>query len=212
MIEIFDPNAMNLLPVSFKLGNGWHYPLDYSWVIQQIVDFTIPLDVVLDVGSLYSRLGHYLAENGYQVETLNRDRVADTTYLGEFLDYDLPKNYFSVIVWVSSIEHQTNMEDISKCVQKSMDLLAPGGVFLATFSLSTKTYWHHQTKGWLLTVKDAMKLFGENAVKGKYESCWEGYRDNKYGFRNAYVSRFDHWHEGSPDYIGAGVVKVKDHN
>ncbi len=210
MIDLLDPKTLDIKPASFKLGTGWHYPLDYSWVIQMIMDFTIPMDVVLDVGSLYSKFGDYLTNQGYQVETVNRDPEVFTTYYGEFLKLDLPKDYFSVITWVSSIEHQVDLDDMARCSRKSMDLLGPGGVFIATFSVGTRTYYHKPTEGWILSVRDAMRVFDDRTVRGKYLDVWNNIRDNPYKLRDAYVSRFNEWHEGSPDYIPAGVCKVKE--
>lgn len=211
MIEIIDPETINVMPISWKLGSGWHYQLDYSWMIQQLMDFTIPMDMVLDVGSLYSSFGAWVKNQGYSVDTFDRDPASHADIIGDFLKYDFAPGSYNVITWVSSIEHQDSLDLVKACVDRSMDLLAPGGVFLATFGLGNgSSYYMDQIKGWVLSPRDAMRVFGEGTIRGKYIPIWDQYRENRFKLRDQYVGRFNQWDESSPEYISAGVVKVKD--
>lgn len=211
MIEIIDPETINVMPISWKLGSGWHYQLDYSWMIQQLMDFTIPMDMVLDVGSLYSSFGAWVRGQGYSVDTFDRNPASEADIIGDFLEYDFGEGAYNVITWVSSIEHQDSLDLVKACVDKSMDILAPGGVFLATFGLGNgSSFWMKQIEGWVISERDAMRVFGEGSIRGKFERIWNMYRENRFKLRDQYVGRFDHWLPDSPEYISAGVCKVKD--
>ena len=62
----------------------------------------------------------------------------------------------------------------------------------------------------MIDPRDAMRVFGEDAIRGKYVKVWDMYRENRFSLRDRYVGRFDQWDDSSPEYISAGVVKVKD--
>lgn len=210
MIEILDPRSMSVYPATWSLGSGWHYPLDYTWAINQVGAFVLPGERILDVGSLYSGLGKYLKSIGYNVHTVDRDVSSKADTIGDFLELSIPTNLYNAITWISSIEHQDSLSDIERCYSRSMDLLRPGGVFIATVGICPdRSYYWEEIKGWVLSLRDSMRIFDSKVVKGRYKNIWPAYRDNVYKLRDSYVARFGAWDNYSPAYIAAGVVKVK---
>jgi hypothetical protein len=209
MIEIINPLVQPVYPISYKFGHGWHYVLDYSWVLDVLHDITIPGDVILEVGAGRSTFADGLEKAGYSVDTMDRSPDSDCDFYGDFLKFDFNGDMYNVILWVSSIEHQDSLDDIRACVDKSMSLLPVGGVFIATFGISPNTFYMDTIKGWCLSAQDSMRVFSTNTIKGVYNQIWDVYRSNRFKLRDNYVSRFGKWDIGSPDYLAAGVVKVK---
>lgn len=212
MIEILDPTKIHPSPLIKKMSDGWHYCLDYQWLIAQLLDFVPPGgDTILDVGSYFSQLSVLVEREGYRVETMDRSPDGLYYHHGEFLEYDF-SDYgpYDVILWASSIEHQETKEAIRDCYLKSMEILKPGGVFMATFPIvNGPTEWYPQAHQWNLSKQDAMRLFDEDTIRGNFQSIWEAYRTNRYDLRTKYVARFGKWDYSTPVYITAGIVKVK---
>lgn len=210
MIEIFDPDTIPVRPLAHKLGgHGWHYPLDYSWVIQQIGDFCYPGEKILDVGSLNSPMAKHLKGAGYDVTTLDKNPSGKPDIVGDFMDQDIKRGEYSMIMWLSSIEHRDTLGEIRKQFERSLDLLDPDGILLVTFGIGTRSVYKEGIGGWVISQIDAMRMFDIDTIRGKYERIWGTYRDNRYGLRDRYVARFGEWNNGSPDYLGAGLIKTK---
>ena len=212
MIEILDPEKITVPPWAWKAATGWHYQLDYPWIVDQVKEFSIGEETILDVGSAFSLLSIHLEELGYTVKTLDRTPDGLHDYKGDFLDVDFGEDRFDVILWASSIEHQETIEKVEACYLKSMDLLLPGGFFVATFPIALETAWFEPARQWNISKRDAMRIYNTDTVKGNYENIWEVYRSNKWDLRTRYVNRFNVWNGHDPEYLAAGVVVVKTTN
>lgn len=187
MRKILDPDNL----VKLWLGEGWHYGLDYAWVVSKIR----PDDVVLDVGSLHSKLAQYLKMKGVEVYTLDRNRSSNADFIGDFLSMDdLPS--VTVLTWVSSIEHNSP-ERIASLVEKSLSL----GRFVGTVPVVKESFWDNKTNAWLMS-----DFLGE-PFEGDYDAIWERYR-NDTELMIRYADRFGELTEQSPYYLTAGVELV----
>lgn len=212
MIEILDPKKLYPTPLVENISDGWHYPLDYTWILSVLREFTVAGENILDVGAGLSKLWTMIERDGYNCFTMERAGVAsykDYDFVGDFRTYDFGKFQPDVILWSSSIEHQETMDDYRACFQKSMDMLVPGGLFIATFPLAQVSGWYDPAKQWNLSLLDAMRLFGEDTARGKYYKIWDSYRNNLHSLRDRYVKRFGRWDVNDPVYLAGGVVKVK---
>ena len=64
-----------------------------------------------------------------------------------------------VVFWLSSIEHNT-ISQMKECLEASMRVLKPGGLFLATFGLSHQTHYYEPSDQTNLSAEDAVHVFG----------------------------------------------------
>ena len=209
MIEIIDPKKQNVHPIAWKMGGGWHYMLDYSWVLDQVIDFTVSNDRILEVGAGTSAFSEYMRSKNYDITTMDRDPYSKADIKASFIPYDFGDEKYNVVIWVSAIEHQPAVELIRACYEKSMNLLHSDGLFIATFPVAIQTGWYEKAVHWNLSPVEAMRVFDEETLRGRYEQIWAMYRENIHGLRDAYVGRFKDWNTASPDYIAAGIVKTK---
>jgi len=119
-----------------------------------------------------------------------------------------PRYRPDIIYWASSIEHNT-LEEMRKFYKHSIDLLNPGGLFLATIALSERTFWQEKTKQTNLSLSEAKETFDITEVSGNFNLSKEQYRENYHNLRDTYSKRFDKFDLNAPLYIVGGVKKIK---
>jgi len=201
---ILDPSKCDPLPIE---SGGWNYVLDYYWLVEQVINHGGKK--ILDVGSLYSNLDFFLKEYlGVEIRTVERNQSIGADYSCDFSD--LPDDGFipDIIMWASSIEHNS-IEDIRRYYLESMGRLKKGGLFIATFAISQKTAWHEATKQTNLSMEDAKKVFDMEAIQGNLAEIKKMYQDNVHSLRSNYRSIFGKFDASDPEYVVGAVRKVK---
>ena len=198
-IELLDPREIEPNHPELWKGAGWSYMLDYNWMINNCL--VHGGTNILDVGYGRSPLGRFIADKlGANYTPIDR------AYGQEFLDYD-PETAPDIIMWVSSLEHNF-VDEMNMLYIRSMKLLAPGGLFLATIAISPVTHWFEPSAQINLSPDDAMAIFDETEIVGNYKDIHKAYRDDT-NIAARYARRYGHWNEADPVFIGAGVRKIK---
>jgi len=198
-IELLDPRKIEPNHPELWSKAGWSYMLDYNWIIEKCLEHGG--SSILDVGYGRSPLGRFIAgELGAYYTGIDR------AYGQEFLDYQ-PATPPDVIMWVSSLEHNF-ADEMDMLYIRSMKMLAPGGLFLATIAISPVTHWFEPSVQINLSPEDAMSIFDETEIIGDYKEVHKAYQDDII-IPARYEHRYGHWNEDDPIFIGAGVIKKK---
>lgn len=66
-----------------------------------------------------------------------------------------------IVFWLSSIEHNS-LEEQRACVEDSLRVLKPGGLFLATFAYAPQTHWDEPSEQFNLSAADAEQVMGSH--------------------------------------------------
>lgn len=233
MIEIIDPNEVlenlhlikrlkryGINHLSNKPSSGWNYALDHYWVHKKVLDYlrdknSIP--IILDIGcgknSFHNFLENEIGFNilgidrpeGYcnQAYNSNIDFYINFEKLNVFLD-----NSIDIIIWISSIEHNSK-EEIIKLVNKSMRLLKPNGLFLATIPISEETKWFEPSEQTNLSLEDCIKIFNSPNVIGDFAKIKQKYRNNILNLHNRYKNRYGKFDSTDPAFITGGIEMYK---
>ena len=199
MIELLDPRKINPMYSALWRASGWSYMLDYNWTISQALEHGGVR--ILDVGCGGSKVGPYISQRlGGLYTGIDRKRGQD------FATYE-PVHAPDIIMWVSSLEHNSP-EVMRDLYLRSMDMLADGGLFLATVTVAPETGWFGPSENTNLSLTDILSLFDEPELCGEYDDVHAAYRqDDSIGKR--YQARYGHWNDDDPAFIIAGVRKVK---
>ena len=217
LLSIYGINHIDTNP-----STGWHYALDHFWLINQIEQFLIDKDkqniVCLDIGCGNSKFHNFL-EDYFGVFLIGIDRPKgfckqkiqnNVNFVGDFLDFTgLKENSVDLIIWLSSIEHN-ELSTIKTLYEKSMDLLKPKGVFLATIPITEQTHWFEQAQQTNLSLDDVQKIFGKLDVVGEPDEAKIQYQNDVLLLRQRYQNRFGEFTENSPEYIAAGIRSEKE--
>ncbi len=196
---------------------GWNYALDHFWLSKQIEKFLVGRQgqniICLDVGCGNSKFHNFL-EDRFGIFIIGIDRIDgyckqeilnNVNYVGDFLSFDrLPENSADIIFWLSSIEHN-ELQTIQSLYEKSMQLLKPGGLFLATIALAEKSSWFEQAQQTNLDLTDVQKIFGPVEVLGDFNQAFSQYQNDVLLLRQRYQNRYGEFTEKSPEYIVAGI-------
>jgi hypothetical protein len=202
MIELLDPRKITTTHSDLWEHAGWSYCLDYSWIIAKAMSCrpgTI-LDVgcgVLPCSPLGVRLSLLLMSGCIGI---------DRNFGIDFLSYQ-PDSPVSLIVWASSLEHNHPVA-MKALYHHSMELLAPGGLFLATITISDYSHWFEPSENQCLSPQAAAKMFDEPEVEGDLPDVWQAYRDHDFMMAK-YLARYGHFNPTDPEFVIAGVEKVK---
>lgn len=200
MIELLDPRRIESVYPHLTAQSGWSYRLDYNWTLYQATAHGG--NTILDVGCGKSPFGKYVAEK-MQAQYTAIDRSTGT----DFADYQTPRR-FDVIMWVSSLEHNS-MADMRALYLKSMYMLKPGGLFLATVVAAERTAWFNPSACTLLSATDLMQVFQEDEIIGDYGEIRKAYRADK-TMMEKYKKRYGHYDDRDPLFVVAGVAKVRE--
>ena len=144
-------------------GAGWNYALDHAWLLGKIERHLIgrKSPLILDVGCGGS-VFHLWLERELRAGIVGMDRGPRSPIVDIPADirvFDISQPAFDLIFWCSSIEH--NPPDVQRqCVEASLRLLRPGGVFLATFSAWPTSRYYAPSEQWNLSPPDAEQVFG----------------------------------------------------
>jgi hypothetical protein len=199
-IELLDPRRIERTHRDLWETSGWNYGLDYPWIISKVKAASYILDVGCYVKP-YSPIADYL------VKTLGADCTGIDRKFGiEFMNYK-PTRQPDVILWASSIEHN-KPDEMRKLYLRSMEMLKPGGMFIATIAISKDTTWFSPSVQTNLNIEDAKALFDEPDIIGDFEDVRQAYRSDK-ELVWRYTKRYGHWVDTDPLFIAAGVVKCK---
>jgi len=211
MLFILEPKKITPLENQDYLGGGWNYVLDYSWILSNILDYKEKaIKLIFDVGcGRRSKLGKYIENlTGDEVVRIDRQpNIPGAVCVPDFTKY-APKYKPDIIYWASSIEHNTP-EEMKKLYKHSIDLLNPGGLFLATIALSEKTFWQEKTKQTNLSISEAKETFDITEVYGNFNFSKKQYRENYHRLKDKYIKRFDKFDLNDPLYIVGGIKKIK---
>ena len=214
MIEILDPSKIKILDGYERYGKGWHYILDYSWINNKLSSYleTHKAKTLLDAGCGKFGFHKYLGQK-FNLVTYGLDRKDFSTvdFVGTFLNLFNSLPNFDIIIWISSIEHNSK-EDMKFCYEKSIELLNPKGLFLATFPISKQTFWQDiPVFQQNLSPKDASLVFDsvvENETSfDKIHSDYFLYYDMETKYKKRFGTNLD---SSDPRYLTAGVLKIKD--
>ncbi len=235
MLEIFYPQNIveetsilqNLksFGINYFLGDTsleWNCFLDYVWLTKQMDLFMENKDphnlLFLDVGCGKSSF-HNFIENRYGVFVLGIDRpegfchqdeLCNVNYMGDFLDMKgLPENSVDVIFWLSSIEHN-EYPKIKQLFEKSLRLLKPGGLFLATVPVADKRGWFDSSQQTNLSVDDCKRIFEVEQIHGDLVTAKAQFRENILYLKEKYQTRFGSFDENAPEYVIGGIRVQKE--
>jgi 2-polyprenyl-3-methyl-5-hydroxy-6-metoxy-1,4-benzoquinol methylase len=115
-----------------------------------------PRKKILDVGCRYSMLSVQLASLGHDVHGIDINNYKHTHpnfifHKGDILNPNFNKNYFDVVIALSTIEHiglgrygdREDVEGDIKAVRQILGIIKPGGQLLITlpFGKAVKTNW-----------------------------------------------------------------------
>jgi len=192
------------------LTSGWNYVIDHVWLASRVEKVIKKDTVILDVGCGASPFHNYL-EKKYHVNIIGIDRPSGYSHQprhenvdieSDFLDVQIKPHSVSLIMWLSSIEHnQTDV--IKKLWRKSVHFLKPGGVILATIPIAPESIWFYPSEQMNLSVKDAVKIFGVDTVEGDYDTAREGYMANVLHLHDKMFERYKY----EPKFVIAGIEK-----
>lgn len=218
IISALKEYGLNHLRKSPRLG--WNYVLDHVWVFSRLKDYLCANrseKVILDVGcgrSIY----HNFLEDSLNVNILGVDRPDGFCQQSELRNVDIlvdfrKQDHFDecsvdIVLWLSSIEHN-RLSEIKQCYKQSMDILKRGGLFLATFALSDHTYWFEPSQQINLSVQESMEIFDDDLLEGNFLLIKNKYRENILRLRDKYKRRYGGFKVSDPEFLSAGVEKVK---
>lgn len=199
MVELLDPRKIKTSYPLLTDKSGWSYVLDYNWTLERSVKHGGKS--ILDIGCGGSPFGRYVAKT-LKAEYIGIDRQRGI----DFTDYKTDKR-FDIIMWVSSLEHNS-MADMRALYLRSMSYLKPGGVFLATVTVAPATGWFEPSKNTNLSPADILTVFDEAELIGEYADVHLAYRSDKNMMRK-YSARYGHYTKTDPLFIIAGVEKYR---
>lgn len=205
------------------------YHMDWTFIFEQIDLWkkknNNKIATILDVGCGNSTF-HTFLEQYYKHGIIGIDRTDSTkdylkfSKLGHKMvnaidictDFvDNGEKYFAnkadIVFWNSAIEHN-NIPKIKKAIKVSMGCLKRGGIFISTWALGDKTFWHNEAIATILSAKDAEKVFKSKWVKKpNLKKIKDEYLDNYLGLKKWHKNRF-----GNLDikYLHSGNVHKKN--
>ncbi len=215
MLELLSPVKTAQSPYRKRLDEkgikgGWNYALDHAWLFENIDQYIksnpeIPFPTVVDVGCGNGMLHPFLEEElhigiigvdrvfghcPYEVRTKSMDLCID------FLDDNTYfKNNVDIIYWCSAIEHN-EIQKQKLCVQKSLDALKPGGLFLATFAFSKETHWFEPSQQTNLSARDAEEIYNcKWSTEPDFDKMVAEFRLNHFDLDTRHSKRY-----GTDDY------------
>ena len=198
-IELLDPRKIGKNYPELWTASGWSYMLDYNWIINEIEKHGAKN--ILDVGCGKSPLGKYIAGTVKAMYT-----GIDRAYGLDFKQYNPAENP-DVIFWASSMEHNSP-DEMQYLYRRSLEMLAPGGLFLSTITIAEQTGWFEPSVNTNLSIPDALRLFDCYLVRGNFEDVKQAYRDDDM-IPSRYERRYGHWTTDDPAFIIAGVKAWK---
>ena len=173
------------------------YHLDWTFIFENIDKWKRKnknkIATILDVGCGNSTF-HTFLEQYYKHGIIGIDRTDSTIEYNKFfklghkmvnavdLCIDFIKegnNYFNknvdIVFWNSAIEHN-DKKNMKKAIEVSKKCLKKGGLFISTWALGEKTFWHDAASATILSKNDAKKIFGVrwesdpvyNKIKNQY--------------------------------------------
>lgn len=196
---------------------GWNYMLDHVWLINQFNQYFEAKEqqylTCLDIGCGNSKFHNFL-EDHFQFSMIGIDRAdgychqkvqKNVDYTGDFQNCQLfQDNSVDIILWLSSIEHN-KPSTIKLLYEKSMNLLKPNGLLLATIAVSRVTQWFEQAQQTNINLGSVQNIFGNYEVIGDYDKAHEQYQKDHLFLRQRYDNRFGDFSENDPAYIVAGL-------
>jgi SAM-dependent methyltransferase len=132
---------------------------------------------------------------------------------------DINDDSIDIIVSISALEHNQR-ENVAYVVSELMRTLKPGGMLLATINSSKDKDWFHKpSQGWCLTEGSIREIFDlSNDITSNFNQydklfsdlyqCSE-LRDNLAKFYSRSGNNGMPWGVWNPQYLPAGVLKVK---
>lgn len=225
MLEILSPLTINASPYRARLANagikgGWNYALDHAWLFEKIDHYLRSRShagaTVFDVGCGNSMF-HPFLEQELNIGIIGVDRIdgqcshpGRTPIMDFCMDFlDMSARFESVadiVFWLSSIEH--NDPDMQRaCVEASLRLLKPGGLFLATFGFSPQTHYYGPSEQTNLSAADAVRVFStEWTAPPDFSATVNEYRLDLMDLDSRHYKRY-----GTRDYefIVAAASRVK---
>lgn len=195
MLELLSPLAIDRSPYRQRLADagikgGWNYALDHAWLFEHIDQYLgaapTKFPVIFDVGCGNSML-HPFLEKELNVGIIGIDRIdglCPHTQRTDIMDFCVDFLEFAetyprtadIVFWLSSIEHN-DIENQKRCVEASMKVLKPGGLFLATFGYAPETKWFEPSEQLNLSSEDAEWVMGAKwSSKPAFESTVAEYR------------------------------------
>ncbi len=227
MLELLSPKKMRESKYAARLieagiKGGWNYILDHTWLFEKISQYvetcsdTYP--TILDVGCGRSML-HTFMEEELNIGIIGIDRFSGQDAINErnkridlcidFVKDDIfLKETVDIIYWCSSIEHNS-VNDQKKCVSKSLEILKPNGLFLATFAYSKETHYNEPSQQMNLDAQDAVNVYGvEWKGTTDFDEIVKEYQEDIFNLDSKHFKRY-----GSKEYdfivAAAEIVKGK---
>ncbi len=226
MLQILSPKAINESPYRRRLAEagikgGWNYALDHAWLFEQIDTYikerNLLFPVILDVGCGNSMF-HPFIEKELRLGIIGIDRVEGmcphtpgrTNIIDICADFRELSHRLAeiadIVYWLSSIEHNT-IPEMKRCLEASLRVLKPGGLFLATFAFSSQTHYYEPSDQTNLSACDAVTVF-EIPWKSEpdFETTVEEFRLDLMDLDSRHSKRY-----GTNDYAfvvaGASILK-----
>lgn len=225
-IELLSPVKISQSPYRKKLVDanirgGWNYALDHTWLYENIDQYikkntAVQFPVTLDIGCGNGML-HTFLESELHIGVIGIDRVfglcpydSRDPRMDLCIDFTKENTFFKnnvdIIYWCSSIEHN-EPEQQKICVQKSLEALKPGGLFLATFGYSKTSNFFKPSDQYNLSEKDAENVFNcKWKQKPDFDAMVSEYKKDLMEIDSKHTKRY-----GTSEYsfLVAGVSIIK---
>ena len=223
MIELLSPKSISASPHRARLAaagikGGWNYVLDHAWLFEKIDAHMRgrPGAVIFDIGCGNSML-HPFLEKELEAGIIGVDRIDGLCphpgrspimdFCVDFLELSRTlESQADIVYWLSSIEHNP-VQAQRACVEASLRLLKPGGLFLATFGFSPTTHYYEPSQQTNLSANDAEQVFGTPwAVPPDFAATVEEYRLDLMELETRHTKRYG---TTEYDFIVAGAAVIK---
>jgi cyclopropane fatty-acyl-phospholipid synthase-like methyltransferase len=230
MLELLDP--IKLDPIAYDAGLlarmrafsllpnqriGWHYVMDYTWLVQQFAQAYRPGMRVIDIGCGPGAV-HGFLESTYNVDILGIDMERwERDYVdlqGNFTDSafrvanGLGIGSVDIILSGSAFEHNPP-EEHRNLIQVCMATLRAGGRLLTTFAASPdQTHFFKPTHQWNLSQADIESLYGDRFDEYDYDGIWRRWREH-HEMAEGCRARFKRFEANDPPYISVAAAKLK---
>jgi SAM-dependent methyltransferase len=197
---------------------GWNYPLDYLFIMDEVLRRGVPRGIVLDVGAGPGAIHGYLEQTlGIEIVGIDTQRWEHdyVDALGNFLDDKFlaslgiyPGN-LDLIISTSAFEHQS-LRKHKRCIQQCRKYLTPDGAAIITTTTSgSRTRLNLNPRQWDASRRRLSSIYGLSWDRTNTREVSRAYQSSPQ-LREAYVERFGSVKPNFPPYLSVGAVVYPD--
>jgi len=204
-----DDKLINDLVIKNKTHSiyGWHYSIDYRAILTRSESLLENKELkILDIGCgpnlniLHSYIENYKKINVEGIDFAGKNPKIEFNF--NFNQLTINKKY-DLIIAVSALEHQKDLNDFELSLNKIYEHLNNGGIALITLSInisSTDNIWDQSINGWLFGVNYLNEKFNTNFTIEDIKGVIETFNNSEH-IKSKYYSRFGSNDKNFPRYI-----------